>query len=779
MYLPWMRYSARIPEYEQVRFSGIDRNKASGDGTIFDMRNITTDDFPVMSATPNRKIRTTAYDKPWFYGSADKEYVIAGEFANFENETWESGKAYNVGDIAGYNGLFYIVIKNVSENSDASQTPPTTNAEYWSIYSNITFTYEETWNYWHTVRVGDVVNFGNRYFRSKTGRNIMLYNDTSNWRILRSGEYPDTRGTYDGDVKYTMNDIVYYNGEYYRPRKDTQGNLPTNAEYWKLVTWNYSSSYEVGDCVIFRPPGKYYYRLQKINTAGNTSPANDTANWEPYTYASFYYDNQLIEGLHLSPGRKECAYLNGHIVIIPDNIYYKVDDGSFGYLKGTKSGKVDTRNYRGIYYNGKKFDYPMVGVIENETAMNKITLGFFGGNTIMPASEYSTLDLTKVFRSGDAVDVNQIRQNSHEDYAIIRNGTYYVDSVTSDSLTFTTGAFSLIDIGENAAFGSNEKYLYLGDIILSKGLPDLDFLCVSNNRMWGCHEDTVYSSALGDVFIWQKYSGVETDPVYIESGDLGSFTGCIEYNGYPVFFKEHEMYRVYGSTASTFALQKVADYGLRKDSPHAVSVVDSVLFFLSPEGICAYTGGVPAVISDNLRTDLSEGAFVSADKKLYASVRDNNGRVMYVYDTDNRIWSSETFEDMPLGFAKINGEQRMMNSEGNLVLIGKTTSEWQNEADTEIAYIEFNDFYGDSLDGKRLGKITIRASVEPEYDALEVYVQYDSDGEWHKVGSIYNQNNRKKVSEFGFFPRKCDHYRIRLECRGKFTLYSIARQVEG
>lgn len=679
MYLPWMRYSARIPEYEQASFRGIDRNKASSDGSIYDMRNISTDDFPLLSTVPNRKTMDKMHEIIWYYGATEKEYVIAGNELGESYPLWAKKTAYSVDDIVAYDGMLYIAIKSVR---DDNTTPPSTSEDF-DLYTETTFSYDGVWS--------------------------------------SSGEY-------------ALNDVLYHNGKFYR--KTTE------------------------------------------NTT-NTPPDEDVDNWKQYTYAKLYYDGKEISGLELIPCKKECAYLNGYIVILPDNMFYRVDDGTFGYLSGTKSGRINTSDYQGLFYNNKHYDYPMRAGILKDASMNKLKLGFFGGNSLMDIDEYSNVDLTKIFRDGDVINVTQERQKAHDEYAIIRNGSYVVENVEPSMLTFVTGTFSGADIGDDALIGGNDGYYYLGDVILSKGLPEMEFLCVANNRMWGCKEDTVYSSALGDVFSWQRYSGLETDPVYLEVGDIGKFTGCCEYSGYPTFFRENEIYRVYGSTASTFALQKVAEYGLRKDSPHGWCVVDSVLYFLSPQGMCAYAGGVPGVISDDLQRELSEGFAGTDGKKVYLSVNEGDGRILYVYDTQNRVWSSETLTEQPLGIINLNGELRLMDSEGNLLSLSKTVSEWQNEADTEIAYIEFNDFYNDSLDSKHLGGVIIRASVDPEYDALEIYVQYDSDGEWHNVGSIYNQDNRKKVSDFRFFPRKCDHYRLRLECRGKFTIHLLARQVEG
>lgn len=771
MYLPWMKYSARIPDISQIRFGGIERGKASKYGSIFDMQNISTEDFPLLSATPNRKYNISDYDNPWYYGVVEKEYVIAGKTLGENYTLWNSETTYNDGKIVAYDGVLYISNKN-----NPAGEPST--SEDWTIYTKTTFSYDGVWSSDGVYSPNDVVYHSDLGFiRNLNGKTPVYPSTGDDWRVAEEGKDYTLKISWSSSASFAINDVVPLGGHYYIKISDSDG-IPGESKAWKCIDWQLGKNYSKGEIIAYVPKsGKSVHFYIKIS--------DDSCNWEPYSYATLYYDGEAVTGLELIPGKKECAYLNGYIVIIPDNMFYRIDDGTFGYISGTKSGKLDTRKYRGIFYNNKKYDYPLVaGLCDSKESdgytgsLNKIKLGFFGGNTLMSASKYSNIDLTKIFRDGDVIEVNQIRQKPHDEYAIIVNGSYVVQKVKPDELIFTTSSFAGAVIGDDALIGRSDGWYYLGDIIISKGLPEIDYLCVANNRMWGCHNDTVYSSALGDVFSWQRYSGLETDPVYLETADIGSFTGCIEYGGYPTFFKENEMYRVYGSTASTFSLQKVSDYGLRSDSPHAICIVDSVLFFLSQYGVCAYSGGIPAVISDDLKRDFSDGIFGTDGKRLYACVNDGTGNIIYVYDVKNRIWSSETIDNKPLWIANLNGELRTMDSMGNLLSLSKTSAEWQNEADTPTAYIEFNDFYEDTLDDKKLGGVVIRASVDPKYDALEVFVQYDSDGIWHKVGSIYNQSTRKKVTEFRFFPVMCDHYRLKLQCNGKFTLYTIARQIE-
>ena len=391
-------------------------------------------------------------------------------------------------------------------------------------------------------------------------------------------------------------------------------------------------------------------------------------------------------------------------------------------------------------------------------------------------NDLNLFDLTKIFNPGDAVQITQAYKGSSDDYTIIDDGTYEVSEVTVDTLVFSSNVFAGAKIGEESVAGSN---YFLGNVSFSKGIPEMDYICTSNNRVWGCKDDTVYASELGNVFSWTRYGTEDIDPVFIESGDLGSFTGCCEYGGYPLFFKEKEMYRVYGDVSSNFSLVKIADYGMRADSPHSVSVVNSVLLFLSNEGVCAYTGGIPAVISTGLKRKLTDGISGTDGTRYYLSVNDGEGRRIYVYDTYNRVWSSEEREDKPIAMVSLDNDLVAMSSKGVRETVSRPSGTWGTKTEVRHnAVIEFADFYEGYIGTKDVGKIIMRISMDPKKNPVFVYIQYDSDGQWHKIGKVFNQSNTKKMCEFGFFPRRCDHYRIKLECKGIFTLYSMARQTD-
>ena len=695
MRLPHIQYPKRTPKLNQEKFSGIERDVYSGDGSVHDMLNISTSDFPLLSTIPNRKKLEKKYNKPWYFGmAADNGYVIAGEDEATTYPTWSASSQYAVNTTVAYKGKLYDALTAINGNSE--NKPPIVDVIRWRK-SSATFSYNGEWT-------------------------------TS--------------------VRAEKNSIWRYNQKFY---------------------------------------------VNTTGTSTNSNPASDTANWKPYKVAGFWYNGKKINGLNLIAEKKECSYLNGYIVIMPDKMYYNTGSGEFGYLTGTKTGAFDSNDYNkgfiesnGSYQNRALIPWLTHGsALGYEGTFNAIQFRWssISQDSIIGSNALTThgIDLRELFKPGDVLTVSQA---DYEYCTQIEQGTYYVQDVRNDALIFTTSTFAGSDFVEdndnydNYAIVGGNPYYNLNRISVTKSVPDMDYLCVANNRMWGCKEDTVYGSALGDCFSWYRYTD-ESGAVYLETGDAGSFAGCCEYGGYPTFFKQNEMYRVYGNTRSTFSLSKSAEYGIRSDSPHSVCVVNSILFFLSESGVCAYTGGIPSVISDGLKRKLTDAVAGTDGKRYYLMTDDGDGRKMYVYDTDSRIWSCENLDNKPIGAVTYNLKLVAMDVSGEQIVLSHPENATGEEIEPDRkAYIEFNDFYGGSVEKKTIGKVIVRASVNPIYNPLEVYIQYDSDGQWQKIGQIYNQNERKKVSEFSFRPRRCDHYRLRLECKGKFTLYSLSRQTE-
>ena len=104
---------------------------------------------------------------------------------------------------------------------------------------------------------------------------------------------------------------------------------------------------------------------------------------------------------------------------------------------------------------------------------------------------------------------------------------------------------------------------------ITRTMPELDFVIESGNRLWGCRYgvqgdkivNEIYASKLGDFKNWNCFAGISTDSYAASVGTDGQFTGAITYLGYPLFFKEGCIHKVYG-------LQRSAE-GVREKPCHS------------------------------------------------------------------------------------------------------------------------------------------------------------------------------------------------------------------
>ena len=99
-----------------------------------------------------------------------------------------------------------------------------------------------------------------------------------------------------------------------------------------------------------------------------------------------------------------------------------------------------------------------------------------------------------------------------------------------------------------------ETYSEPGAVTLKRQVPDMDYLCVNENRLWGCKGKTIFASKLGDPFNFYVFDGLPTDSWSVDDLSEGDFTGCATYLGFPIFFKERSIAKVYGTHPSNYQL---------------------------------------------------------------------------------------------------------------------------------------------------------------------------------------------------------------------------------
>jgi hypothetical protein len=184
--------------------------------------------------------------------------------------------------------------------------------------------------------------------------------------------------------------------------------------------------------------------------------------------------------------------------------------------------------------------------------------------------------------------------------------------------------------------------------------PDIDYACVYNNRAFGVKGDNIYASALGKYNTWADFTGENTDSWAADTGTDGDFNGVIECNGHVLIVKSDCIFELYGTKPSNFTLQLVSP-AIGCIDGRSLVVIGGILYFLSHDGIYAYSGSVPENISIKLNEKYVCGAAGSDGRRYYISLFNGTEFNLYVYDTYSGMWNREDKLEV-LSFVSIGNE---------------------------------------------------------------------------------------------------------------------------
>lgn len=449
--------------------------------------------------------------------------------------------------------------------------------------------------------------------------------------------------------------------------------------------------------------------------------------------------------------RKTFASLGRYIVILPDKKYYDTVSGVLGDIES--SVPVSATFTDGTY--------------AEEAAE---------GNTIRAAS--ATFDWSDYFKVGDAVAISGSSVSDN-------NKTIIVREIAGRDLRFYPNSFTTTSTAET--------------LTLKRGMPDMDFICENENRLWGCTNSeeneiwdeatkqyitvksrVIYACKLGDIFNWNVFDGLSTDSYAVGVGSDGDFTGCCAYLGYPCFFKEEHIYKVYGDKPSNFQVMGSASLGTAAGAERSFGIAGETLFYLSRTGIVAYNGGIPSNISASFGTERYTDAVGGSDGvKYYVSMKDTaNAWHMFVYDTRYGIWCREDgLHVLDFGW---NTELYFLDSTGNLWMNGNARTPAGTAEASVSSSVEFADLTEDVGNSPRYGankKHIAKLQIRMELDAnasVTVQMEFD-DGTWETVKTLTTATKRSYY--LPIIPRRTDHFRIKLIGSGNWKLYSLIREV--
>lgn len=561
----------------------------------------------------------------------------------------------------------------------------------------------------------------------------------------------------------------------------------------------------------------------------------------------FYADDKKVMDLAYAGGLKRFVSMGAYLLIWPDKVWYNTADGTHGNMEKMFSAAAGTYLDHNLTSSSgpdgqEVYDIYVLWYIHPCSRDGKIvyTTGANYGEkrvVVVDGIEYHYLNFVKPKepKNGDAyIDretrtpyiYNDISKDwSAQDVPVMwleckGIGSAFAPGDCIRVSGIDPGTYSGLNVGDNPSDGvyrevlvTGENYIVLdayapaeahgimndtppaeGYVKAAMDIPDMDYVIEAQNRLWGCKYGTVngklvneiYASALGRFDVWRKYAGVSTDSYAASVGSDGRWTGAVNYQGYPLFFKEDRMHKVYVSASGAHRIQEYTMRGVQPGGAKSLAVVNGVLFYKARDCVCAYDGsGAPTDVSEklNLNSLSRPGSTTSIaaayrDKYyLYLQMNTPPGSRLLVLDTRRGAWYRE---NLPIGsiidFTEFMGS--LLCAAGGIEEIAhdNQVSELIGTEEGNVAWSCETGLIGYStVEQKYVSRFNIRMSLARDA-YMDVLVQYDSDGVWHNQGRIQGVGTRTFMLPVR--PRRCDHFRIRLEGSGDVRIYSFAKIFE-
>lgn len=320
-------------------------------------------------------------------------------------------------------------------------------------------------------------------------------------------------------------------------------------------------------------------------------------------------------------------------------------------------------------------------------------------------------------------------------------------------------------------------------VTVERRMPNMDFVIESENRLWGCRYglsaggqvvNEIYASKLGDFKNWNCFQGVSTDSYVVSLGTDGAFTGAVNHLGFPLFFKENCIHKVYGSYPAAYQTQTVNCRGVQRGSEKSLAAVGEVLYYKSSSGVCAYDGSLPREVSAPLGdTPYHSATAAGLGNKYYISMADPQGVYhLFVFDTARGLWHREDNTRAGLWCRARNELYFLDCADGKI----KTVLGTGEKAEEAVSWMAQTGCLGlSSPDSKYISRLNLRLRMDPGAK-LTVYIDYDSEDRWTPVCTLECGTLRSFTVPVRL--RRCGHFRLRLEGRGDVQLYSIVKTLE-
>lgn len=493
-----------------------------------------------------------------------------------------------------------------------------------------------------------------------------------------------------------------------------------------------------------------------------------------------YINRHRVDGFKVTDGPKTLISMGAYLLIFPDKKYINTENhDDWGFIDNTTTSSGDV-NVALSKADGSVIDNAYFGESEPEKAEN----GQYWvdtsttPHTLKQYSSTSALMWATVPTTYVRIEAGGIGRGFKK-YDGVR-----ISGMTDSSLN---GSFVLQDVADNYIVVTgiiSEAYKQDEQVTVSRKMPELDYIVECGNRLWGCRYgpdldseivNEIYASKLGDFKNWECYMGISTDSWRSSVGTDGFFTGAITHMGFPVFFKENCLHKVYISPAGAHQVQDTACRGVQKGCEKSLAIVNETLYYKSKSGVMAYDGSLPVSISYALGDKKYRNAIAAAHgNKYYISMigeYDNNSD-LFVYDVAKGMWHKEDNFRMH-DFCSNDGELYAISEDRHRIAVLAGVNEVKMPEKEVVDWsVETGEIGLTSPDMKFMSRLTIRMFLPPE-SSVRIKVQYGFSDEWTAVFETTSTSLRS--FSVPIRPKRCDFMRIRVDGSGDAKIYAITK----
>ena len=465
----------------------------------------------------------------------------------------------------------------------------------------------------------------------------------------------------------------------------------------------------------------------------------------------FYYDEEYVG--EVDPGSHDMVSMGSYVVIWPDKKIFNSQDKKIEdlFIQQASVTKIN------IYGSGSVFYQKNMDVYcENASAFHK-------GDVVKLHYE--------IYWEDDSMQ-------GERPHGTIVNDIY----ITVNEEPKSNASYITVSYIEEVDKHVSKPELQSFSGYINRDVPDMDFICEYNNRVWGCSSasNELFCSALGNPFNWFIFNNDSQDSWAVNVGTPGPFTGICAYQDSVLFFKEDYIHRVYGTRPQNFQVITTNCQGVQKGSARSVCILDEQIFYKSRLGICVYTGSLPTLISNEFGDIRYKNAKAGVYRKKYyvnmtCTADEITGEaydVQFVYDSARGLWHREDrcyFSE----FTTYDGKLLFISDEGGMYAVGDET---EGTPENCISWrIQTGRLLAMTPDHKHISKVQVRVTLDAGA-SISIEARYDGLGPWIKCAQKLSPS--KTGYTIPVIPRRCEFFELRLSGAGDMRLLGMAYSME-